>query len=1396
MMADAPLPFEVPNQALPPAPRRLFPVAGSETPLFPLGTKQPALLTASPAEDADRNKQKHHHSKKKKKKHRKGRRKGDGSSNSSGTSSSEESREEERRKRRKAESRELAKMAAASVDRADVAERLPENLLPGLAPTQGAQKEYYFDTKGDRDNLVFGCLYRMNVAKYKRYQTPFLLELERRQGRFQLPRVLGFLEVEQDGIRQKKSKEARYFAGKFVGREHDQRLKRVVLAPSDIPQLKGPREAAQGGPGAGGEFIPLMPEGDETASERAYKRREEAEEGQVAEEGQSYEEMMLEKTKYFNQMTREHPENAATWLEFARFEEERMHRLAPQRSIMAHMWERKLAILTQAVRLHPLHEELVLTRLDTCGRLMEPDKLEAQWQEALTRLPYSVRLWREYLRIKRSLFSSFSVSAVRSIFARAVGALVAERDKRKHVAQRGEAAASGHVLDEVAQVERCILDVLMDSCYFEREANHTEVAIGRLQALMEYTIFALDGPMTAKESNKRRLFEAFWESGQPRFGEPGARGWRVWLQNAGKVAGPDLMPAPASRPTSQATDSHGSVPSQQAMSPFTACGSQASLARDVAQGQAASRPQGLSHAGPLAGPGEDRGMDNAGRRSSAACSVEEARDPSAAPAAGPMDDGPPETGGQVWPGSNAGRLAAETAQANGRAAAGGELPSPRGEGKIGELPNARGEEGGPGTDGSSHGGDHEDADGEDAGGGSPGAEEEGEERAGAGGSDDEAKWLEEAMAEVRAKLQVDPEMGTMVTPEVLAKWVEVESSRSFQEWAPLRPGRAGAEGAPGGTQGAGDGGDGGEDDEERLQRIVFFDDVKDFLVSLQDLEVRKDLLYRFFQFCGAQGPQGPDVVGQPCWFSSNARQARDRLGWCEAAQGVERRQLEVSCGSMPSDGTEPPPDNVPLVKGTPWLLQEPGRTAFVQEAILAAVDAFPEESPYLWSVLLATERHRGGQAAGADARKMAKNLLKDRRQDLPLWVEFAHLEAQGGNLGGARKVLDNLLGSLPTLPPAQTTGPSQGDAASLAAASSATQLETVTSICLSYARMEMGTGGQAERAVHLLTWLGERAGRFSPLPSPLPPVAHTRLLRAQQGLRLQMAAARPAAAASVLRGRQQLPGYGRPLSCSVPEQLWLSSVTSVAYLELLALGGLPAALRVMEEGLALWSGGEAGMAAESDGGVAAGMELEASLQHERMWAAYMELVTGADAALQGSHHGAATLRSQAVVDAATGSGSSTRPKHAALTKGLSPATIRRTYLTSLQTLPSSPWLLGGMIQAEVHSHIHNRLRRYFDAVCGRHPSLSGCSRCTRSCACRVPRTASATCSKGHWRRRRWTPASCSGAPTLRTRPRCSGLRRPNGSSIALCTSARGPRSCGWTAFAPSGAPWSPRSCRS
>lgn len=83
----------------------------------------------------------------------------------------------------------------------------------------------------------------------------------------------------------------------------------------------------------------------------------------------------------------------------------------------------------QALDHHPDSDELLLAYLTASAQRDDAPTLHSKWAKVLERLSGSCLLWREYIRLRKGQYSSFSVSDVRAVYAQAVGAMVQERNR-------------------------------------------------------------------------------------------------------------------------------------------------------------------------------------------------------------------------------------------------------------------------------------------------------------------------------------------------------------------------------------------------------------------------------------------------------------------------------------------------------------------------------------------------------------------------------------------------------------------------------------------------------------------------------------------------------------------------------------------------------------------------------------------------------------------------------------------------------------------------------------------------------------------------------------------------------------------------------------------------------
>lgn len=259
-------------------------------------------------------------------------------------------------------------------------------------------KEYYFDSRGDPDNIAFGSIYRMDVARYK------LFDSRKIPGAKYLPcnKKFGSLEgdIDIDGLDTKLRSGGRYWSAKYSAVERHKNLKRVkVLAPS-----KPVRSLIA-------DYIPLVDEASDRELDLGARTIEE-----------SWEDEVLRKTREFNRMTREHPQNETVWLAFAEFQD-KVASMQPQKGARLQTLEKKISILEKATELHPDSEDLLLALMNAYKTRDSSDGLIRRWEKILTANSGSFKLWREFLRVVQSEFSRFKVSEMRKIYANAIHAL-------------------------------------------------------------------------------------------------------------------------------------------------------------------------------------------------------------------------------------------------------------------------------------------------------------------------------------------------------------------------------------------------------------------------------------------------------------------------------------------------------------------------------------------------------------------------------------------------------------------------------------------------------------------------------------------------------------------------------------------------------------------------------------------------------------------------------------------------------------------------------------------------------------------------------------------------------------------------------------------------------------
>lgn len=240
---------------------------------------------------------------------------------------------------------------------------------------------------------------RMDVARYKHFNSKKVSE----QKFFQWNKRVGRLEGDGDvdALDTKLRSGGRYWSAKYAAIERHKDIKRVrVLAPRNHVKSSV------------ADYIPLV---DEGGSDSGQISRVE-----VVEE--SWEDEVLRKTKEFNKMTREHPQDEGLWLAFAEFQD-KVASKQPHKGARLQTLEKKISILEKATELNPDSEDLLLSLMKAYQRRDSSDVLIKRWEKILTSNSGSCTLWKEFLRVFQGEFSRFKVSEIRKMYTNAIQAL-------------------------------------------------------------------------------------------------------------------------------------------------------------------------------------------------------------------------------------------------------------------------------------------------------------------------------------------------------------------------------------------------------------------------------------------------------------------------------------------------------------------------------------------------------------------------------------------------------------------------------------------------------------------------------------------------------------------------------------------------------------------------------------------------------------------------------------------------------------------------------------------------------------------------------------------------------------------------------------------------------------
>ncbi|KAK4703296.1 nuclear exosome regulator NRDE2, partial [Phenoliferia sp. Uapishka_3] len=265
--------------------------------------------------------------------------------------------------------------------------------------------------------------------------------------------------------------------------------------------------------------------------EESEEAGDDAFDGLGIEGGESRDAYLKRRNIELDRSLRENPQDEDQWIAFVEFQDEvalSSFGGSTQRTLSTTerrtTSEIKLSILTRALS-HPENrasEKLLRAFLNTAAQIWEAKDVLEKWDETLKKNPDKTGLWIEYVSWRQTTWANFEVRNVVDVFVDAFG-----------------------VLREAKAKERV------------GTTGYAERALAAFQTIIELNFFRPSSLQSAKPTERpqqylSRLYdslESFWDSGAPRIGEAGAKGWSNTSEDASPPPIPTFPPPPSPLPS-------------------------------------------------------------------------------------------------------------------------------------------------------------------------------------------------------------------------------------------------------------------------------------------------------------------------------------------------------------------------------------------------------------------------------------------------------------------------------------------------------------------------------------------------------------------------------------------------------------------------------------------------------------------------------------------------------------------------------------------------------------------------------------------------------------------------------------------------------------------------------
>lgn len=302
--------------------------------------------------------------------------------------------------------------------------------------------------KPDVENLMYGSLYRLDVALFKIRKNTHCLGLGKR-----------YVANVDKKKNKKKASESRYW--------------RSTEIFSEVPEFIRPcRKTTKFFVGniENYSYLPMdLPSKREEENESEVKGTER--ERDVESAGGSEEGLMTQKTAELNRILRENPHDVKRWIELVKFQTEAINndditrvgytasgneRKKKNSKVIK---EKQISVLEKALEVNPSSIELITYHLELCSDVWQDNQLVERWRKVVFNHPNKAVLWRKYLSFVQSRFSTFTFRKAQKVYNKCFSTLlpIKEGSFASHQAEEG--------------IEEDMLDLFVQHCKFMKQSG-------------------------------------------------------------------------------------------------------------------------------------------------------------------------------------------------------------------------------------------------------------------------------------------------------------------------------------------------------------------------------------------------------------------------------------------------------------------------------------------------------------------------------------------------------------------------------------------------------------------------------------------------------------------------------------------------------------------------------------------------------------------------------------------------------------------------------------------------------------------------------------------------------------------------------------------------------------